>query len=79
MEQFDGHENSDTFRVEGLSKNQVTVACLCINMAPGEERPWANAENLRFFTAPFVRESVELAIKTVALSASGIEVAETLL
>jgi len=79
IDEFQGHKNTDTFNVSGLDERQLTVAALCVNMADGEQRPWARKENLQFFMRNFVRESIQAAINSKGLTEAGLEVAQSIL
>ena len=77
--EFNGHVASETFNTNGLTEHQLLVATLCVNMADGEQRPWATVENLRFFVRDFVRESIQAAIDGKKLTEAGLEVAQSIL
>ncbi len=79
MDEFNGHQNSETFSTSGLTEHQLIVATLCVNMADGEQRPWASVENLQFFVRDFVRESIQAAIDGKKLTETGLEVAQNIL
>lgn len=79
MDEFNGHQNPETFNTNGLTEHQLQVAALCVNMAEGEQRPWASAENLQFFVRDFVRESIQSAIDGNKLTEAGVEVARSIL
>jgi len=79
MDEFNGHVASETFGVQGLTEHQLLVATLCVNMADGEQRPWASVDNLQFFMRDFVRESIQAAIDGKKLTEAGLEVAQSIL
>src|SRR5208337_3441999 len=67
------------FDVSGLSQDQITVACACLNMSPEQGKPEASAENLSFFQTPFVYEALEEALAGNKLTPAGVEVANSIL
>jgi hypothetical protein len=67
------------FNISGLTPDQVTVACACLNMSPEQGKPEANAQNLSFFQTPFVYEALEEALAGNKLTPAGVEVANSIL
>lgn len=69
----------DDFNATGLSQDQITVVCACLNMSSEQGKPEASAENLRHFQTSAVFAAIQEAIDGDKLTPAGVEVAQTIL